>query len=137
MGQIFDHHMEVRPNGILPPDQISYILAKIINFCFADSAEISTSLERMECWRSLDQRLQQWLASLPTSYAPFSNSTKEDNPFPSLWMLQPCHSAYVCVFRMFASTYGHYSSSTAVSSGCKDATRIIRAVSEGGPIESA
>lgn len=92
MGQIFEDHLQNHAHNILPSDQISYTLAKIINFCFADFAQAPSPVQRRAQWHTLNQALQRWAANLPASYTPFSRAKRKDNPFPSFWMLQPCHS---------------------------------------------
>ncbi|KAF2998229.1 hypothetical protein E8E13_005566 [Curvularia kusanoi] len=92
MSGIFDDYVESHPEDVLPPDAISYLLGKIINFSFAKFAQ-QLSRDRQEQWQSLKSALESWKARLPASYAPFSHSGLHGNPFPSLWMLQPCHIA--------------------------------------------
>lgn len=92
MDQIFDDYMQNSPDGIHPSDSISYILAKIINFGFADNVKQSSVQERTVQWTSSRSDLSRWKTNLPVSFAPFSHAAIEGNPFPSIWMLQPYHS---------------------------------------------
>lgn len=94
MGQIFDTYMHDHPENIHPSDYISYILAKVINACFANNVQQLSLQDRRVYWRSLQSELAKWKTDLPASFAPYSHAAKEDNPFPSLWMLQPYQSKY-------------------------------------------
>jgi hypothetical protein len=91
MGRIFDSQMQNDPDRVLPPDRISYLLARIINFCYPDLSQRMSLQERCALWRTLHADLIKWKADLPISYRPFSVSAKPGNPFTSLWMLQPWH----------------------------------------------
>lgn len=94
MGQIFDSQMQGDPKHVLPSDHISYLLARIVNFCFPDISQKMSPQERRELWGTLHTSLIKWKAELPASFEPFSFSPKPGNPFPSLWMLQPWHGMY-------------------------------------------
>ncbi|KAJ4984949.1 hypothetical protein SVAN01_09555 [Stagonosporopsis vannaccii] len=111
MDQIFDDYMRNYPEGIHPSDTISYVLAKIINFCFANTAQQLSPRDRTVHWKSLQSELAKWNADLPASFAPFSHASKEGNPFPSIWMLQPYHVAaqqYLAISEMLLVLYDPY-----------------------------
>jgi hypothetical protein len=97
MGQIFDSHIQGDPDHVLPPDRVSYLLARIINFCYPDLSQRMSLQERRVLWCALHADLIKWKANLPTSYEPFSLSARPGNPFTSLWMLQPWHGRYPCL----------------------------------------
>jgi hypothetical protein len=93
MDGIFDEidgHLE----GILPSDMISYLLGKIINFSFRGTQQ--SLQERRAHYASLKSALVDWDSRLAVGYYPFSRSLEGYNPFPSLWMFQPCHSEWTC-----------------------------------------
>ncbi|KAF3037387.1 hypothetical protein E8E12_008123 [Didymella heteroderae] len=93
MGQIFDFHSQTGCRRVNPSDQITYLLAKIINFSFEDNSERQTLQERRLLWQSLRADIDRWEATLPQNFAPFSLAVQRDDPFPAIWMLQPCHVA--------------------------------------------
>lgn len=91
MGQIFDSYSQIPSGNVFPSNSISYLLAKIINFGFEEGHEQHTLWERRLLWGSLRANLDKWEADLPHDFAPFSHSVKAENPFPSIWLLQPYH----------------------------------------------
>ena len=91
IAQIFDDHVESAPNSVMPSNYIAYLLAQIINFCFTDTSYEVSIQNRRERWRDLRASLERWKEDLPSSFQPFSVAAKSDNPFPSIWMLQPWH----------------------------------------------
>jgi hypothetical protein len=91
MGQIFDSYLQIDCKHVSPCNSISYLLAKIVNFGFEDSSEQQTLWERRTLWRSLRTDLDKWEADLPHDFAPFSHAIRAENPFPSIWLLQPYH----------------------------------------------
>jgi hypothetical protein len=91
MGQIFDIYRQNGCRFVFPSDQISYLLAKTINFCFESICERDTLQERRLQWQSLRADVNRWQKSLPLGFAPFSLAVKANNPFRSIWMLQPYH----------------------------------------------
>ena len=95
MGGIFDGQIESHLEDILPSDIISYLLGKIINFSFTNTRQKSLE-ERLDYWASLRSALEDWNRRLAPDYSPFSSAVVRGNPFPSVWMLQPCHSK--CIF---------------------------------------
>jgi len=70
---------------------ISYILAKVINFCFANG-DGTTNLERRgETWQVLEKEVESWRESRPENFNAFSMAEKAGNAFPSIWLLSPWH----------------------------------------------
>lgn len=91
LGQIFDTHVpDVTQHDELFND-ICYLLARIVNFCFAENAVRLPARDRQLFWLSLSSDLETWKHSLPPSFQPYSTAAKPENPFPSLWMLRPWH----------------------------------------------
>lgn len=76
-------------------NDISYLLAKVINFSFTDSQPDISHDERVDAWEVLSLNLAEWKNSLPSSFEPYSTAQKTNNEFPSLRMLRPWHGAYV------------------------------------------
>lgn len=70
---------------------ISHILARIINFYFVQNAEEGLSTNREQIWQELKAEVNYWRSNLPESFKPFSTALKDDNVFPSVWLIQPCH----------------------------------------------
>ncbi|RDL30161.1 uncharacterized protein BP5553_10439 [Venustampulla echinocandica] len=71
---------------------ISYILARVTNYCFQESMERQMQ-EKQIAWKSLRKELATWREYLPASFEPYSTAVKENNPFPSLWLIHPWHVA--------------------------------------------
>lgn len=69
---------------------ISHILARIINYCFQESKGHQIQ-EKKITWKSLRKELSTWREHLPTSFEPYSTAIKDNNPFPSLWLIHPWH----------------------------------------------
>lgn len=70
---------------------ISYILARISNYCFERSTQEMTEDQTRLHWVSLQTDLTVWRSHLPASFEPYSTAEKANNPFPSLWLVQPWH----------------------------------------------
>lgn len=92
MARIFGTFSQVDCRFVFPSDEISYLLAKIINFAFEVHSEQQTLRERRLLWQSLRADLDRWKANFPQTFAPFSHAIKAGNPFPSIWLLQPFDS---------------------------------------------
>jgi len=73
-------------------NSISFLLAKVINVSFAheNNQHIPVHEDHLQALRS---ELKAWTAGLPESFQPTSTALKKGNAFPSLWMLQPWHTA--------------------------------------------
>lgn len=90
MDGIFDENMDSHLGDIMLSDSISYLLGKIINFSFKN-----TTHGRRGHWESLRSALDDWKRNMTTGTAdpsPFSSAAIRGNPFPSIWMFQPCQS---------------------------------------------
>ncbi|KAK7994196.1 nucleoside-diphosphate-sugar epimerase [Apiospora arundinis] len=81
---------------------IAYLLARIMNFSFAQAQHQQTSEEmagsidphervREAQWMELRSDLALWTSNLPASFEPFSRAPKHDNVFPSEWATRPWH----------------------------------------------
>jgi hypothetical protein len=71
---------------------MSYILAKVINFCFDEGGDLGGGWEEREGnWRELEKEVEEWGENRPTSFDYFSTAAKEGNKFPSIWLLSPWH----------------------------------------------
>lgn len=95
MSQIFDFYSQIPSGYVFPSNSISFLLAKVINFALENSSEQQTLWERRLLWRSLRADLDNWKADLPHDFAPFSHSVIAENPFPSIWLLQPYHGKHI------------------------------------------
>jgi hypothetical protein len=73
---------------------VTYILARVINHCFAKDKKRSGSSNSDE-WTALYADLMVWNDTLPPTYDPYSRAPRAGNPFPSEWYLQPWHSEYI------------------------------------------
>ena len=74
---------------------VSYLLAKVINFCFQPIKDNRMSRWGTEVqWHTLTAELENWDSDLPPSFEITSTACKPGNVFPSLWMLRPCHGNY-------------------------------------------
>lgn len=93
MDGIFDEDMDSHLGVIMLSDSISYLLGKIINFSFKTTTQQPLHGRRGH-WESLRSALDNWrnMTLGTTDYSPFSNAAIRGNPFPSIWMLQPCQS---------------------------------------------
>ncbi|KAI9729384.1 MAG: hypothetical protein M1834_006908 [Cirrosporium novae-zelandiae] len=72
---------------------ITYILARIINFCFHGhhDSPLPIQKERIAEWEGLRMKLTLWTQNLPSSFEPISTACATENLFPSFWMLAPWH----------------------------------------------
>ncbi|KAK6380183.1 hypothetical protein LTS17_005372 [Exophiala oligosperma] len=93
MGQIFHSHLETDPYDVSLPNRITYLLAKVINFCFIEPHLQGLPASRQATWRTLNSEFVAWKAELTPSFASYSSAAKSGNPFLSLWMLRPWHVA--------------------------------------------
>jgi hypothetical protein len=73
-------------------NDISYLLAQIINFCFPLPSEQMAHEDRTVDWQSIHLHLLEWKNALPPSFEPVSIAPKAGNSFSSFWMLGPWHS---------------------------------------------
>ncbi|KAE9375243.1 hypothetical protein N431DRAFT_542827 [Stipitochalara longipes BDJ] len=71
---------------------ISYILAKIINFCFDVSSSVAFE-QRKSTWQELETEVSGWRENRSRSFNAFSTAPKSGNAFPSIWLLSPWHVA--------------------------------------------
>ncbi|RFU32106.1 hypothetical protein B7463_g4227, partial [Scytalidium lignicola] len=68
--------------------------------------------QRQKEWQSLRKQLAIWKEHLPTSFELYSTAAKLDNPFPSLWLLQPWHVAgqqYCAITEILLAIYDPFS----------------------------
>lgn len=72
-------------------NSITYILARVVNFCFEDRWEKEGFIEIETEWKLLALETNDWRTNLPITFEPFSTAPKARNIFPSLWMLRPWH----------------------------------------------
>lgn len=72
---------------------ISYILAKVINFCFDDMGT-RTLEHRGASWQELETEVSTWRSNRPLSFNAFSTASKYGNAFVSLWLLSPWHGKF-------------------------------------------
>ena len=90
LGSEFDYS----PSDDRPDDtwahSITYILARVINFCFDTTVEMSSSERKGTC-EYLSECVSDWRSNRPKSFNPFSAAPKPGNAFPSIWLLQPWH----------------------------------------------
>ena len=93
MDGVFDENMNSHLGDIMLSDSISYLLGKIINFSFKNTTQQSLHGRRGH-WESLRSALDDWrnMTAGTTDYSPFSSAAVKGNPFPSIWILQPCQS---------------------------------------------
>lgn len=97
-GVRFHADFQFRPREAMGDDMwanaISHILARVINFCFAQNPENELSTNREEIWYNLKAEVEAWRIGLPESFKPFSTALKDGNVFPSEWLMQPCHGKW-------------------------------------------
>jgi len=74
---------------------MSYVLAKVVNFCFDDGFGGGNAGQRIEIWRKLQGEVEGWGEKRPESFYPFSTGAKEGNVFPSIWLLSPWHGNFI------------------------------------------
>jgi hypothetical protein len=72
---------------------ISYLLARVINFCFGNNGDVELE-DRGMAWQELKDDVVAWRSSRPESFNPFATAPKAGNAFPSIWILQPWHSKF-------------------------------------------
>lgn len=72
---------------------ISYILARVINFCFDDNGSFDLE-DRGRIWQELIADVSAWRSNRPGSFDHFSTTAKDGNAFPSIWLLQPWHGKF-------------------------------------------
>jgi hypothetical protein len=90
LGSEFDYSpSDDRPDDIWA-HSITYILARVVNFCFDTTIEMGSS-ERKVTWEFLSTCVSNWRSNRPKSFNPFSATPKPGNAFPSIWLLQPWH----------------------------------------------
>lgn len=94
IGHIFDRHDQLIQDHEQLPNRISYILARVMNFCFGRTSLEMSVRARADMWRSLNSDVLLWKDQLPRGFEPFSSAGKSSDPFPSLWMLRPWHGTY-------------------------------------------
>jgi hypothetical protein len=91
-------HIEIRDadhqTESMHANTVTYILARVMNRCFAKDIQQSGPLDSDE-WTALYADLMFWNDTLPPTYAPYSRAPRAGNPFPSEWYLQPWHSGYM------------------------------------------
>jgi len=93
-GRIFEsHHLKENFGDDMVANAISYLLARILNYCFPLPSERTSHEEREAIWQSLSSDLTKWNTVRPQTFKPFSTAPKVGNAFPSLWMLKPWHIA--------------------------------------------
>lgn len=79
---------------------ISYVLARIINFCLGEEQGREGEegegifVERERVWQELRGEVMAWREGLPASFEPFSRAPKAGNVFPSIWLVSPCHGEF-------------------------------------------
>ncbi|THZ45490.1 hypothetical protein D6C90_04491, partial [Aureobasidium pullulans] len=90
-------NLDIRTVGPQPESMhantVTYILARVINYCFNRGSTNQQEDSNHDEWTSLKGDLTYWKESLPTSYEPYSRASKEGNVFPSAWYLRPWHIA--------------------------------------------
>lgn len=90
-------HIEVRigtsQSESMHANTITYILARVINHCFARSDTNTCQFYSGE-WMDLNDMLDFWDDNLPSTYAPYSRAPRAGNPFPSEWYVRPWHSKF-------------------------------------------
>ena len=91
-GRIFESHETKTGGDDMIANDISYLLAQIINFCFPLPSDHSTQEDRIVDWQSIHSDLLEWKNALPPSFEPVSTAPKAGNEFCSFWMLRPWHS---------------------------------------------
>lgn len=69
---------------------ISYMLAKVINFCF-DCAGGTNLEQRSLAWQDLDEEISAWRSNRPQRFDSFSTASRSGNAFVSLWLFSPWH----------------------------------------------
>lgn len=88
------------PRKEMPDDMwantISYVLAKVINFCFQVTQEEPLEI-RVSTWTSLAASVASWKDHRPATFDSFSESPKSGNKFPSIWLIKPWHGRYFWV----------------------------------------
>ena len=73
---------------------ITYLLAKVINFCFEETEDESLS-SRVLTWTSLVASVTTWKDQRPATFNSFSTAPKAGNVFPSIWLVRPWHGIYL------------------------------------------
>ena len=91
-GLIFESHVTKRGGDDMIANDISYLLARIINFCFSLSSDRNSQEDRTIDWQCIHADLLEWKNGLPSSFEPVSTAPKAGNAFSSIWMLRPWHS---------------------------------------------
>lgn len=90
MGAGFEFVPSKDMNDDMWANYMSYILARIIDFCFDDVAGMTLE-DRNMTWQELNEEVSAWRTNQPESFNPFSIAPKSGNAFPSIWLLQPWH----------------------------------------------
>ncbi|RDW84382.1 hypothetical protein BP6252_01972 [Coleophoma cylindrospora] len=91
---------------------MSHLLARTINHCFHETEDGLANEGRQQSWQDLQREVSAWKANLPASFDPFSTAVKEENPFPSLWLVHPWHVAaqqYCAIAEILLAIYDPFS----------------------------
>ena len=98
----FDFDATAHYSDSMRSNIITHILARILNHCFQEPFEGKMQEDRKFSWQRLRKDLTSWKEQLPASFKPYSTARKGDNPFPSLWLVQPCHGKLLCKRLVFS-----------------------------------
>jgi len=90
----FQFHLKPDMDDDMRANAISHLLARIINFCFGESAEQEALVDTEKMWQGLRNEVRNWRNSLPPTFKPFSTALKAGNMFPSIWLVRPCHGIF-------------------------------------------
>jgi hypothetical protein len=73
---------------------MTWICARVIRFCFGDTASLPGSEARERRWLEMVQAVQDWQDSRPSTFEPICWSESDhsnDNPFPGIWFTSDGH----------------------------------------------
>jgi hypothetical protein len=73
---------------------MTWICARVIRFCFGDTASFPATETREQRWLELSSALQDWQKSKPSTFEPILYSEPDhsgDSPFPEIWFTSDWH----------------------------------------------
>lgn len=74
---------------------ITWICARVIRFCFGDTASLPGTETREQRWLEMSRAVQDWQNSKPGTFEPIWYKEPDysvDNPFPEIWFTSGWHS---------------------------------------------
>lgn len=73
---------------------ITWICARVVKFCFGDTASLPGGEARQQRWYELSQSIQNWQNSKPGTFDPIwcaQPDHSSENPFPEIWFTSDWH----------------------------------------------